>query len=503
MASPPWYRITGSYKAEERTTYSLSKLTLSRIYQLAVQIFVSLIFLPLDTSILLGPAILNYFHLLHYQQRHNRRLLLQNPRFYPKTILITGINKARGLKLARQFHYGGHRVIGADVGISLIRSGGSMSNTIFAYYALSSSKSLYVSNLIDIIHREKVDLWIPYSDNVTPIEDAMAKSAIESRTSCKCLHLNVDYVTLLGQNDSFIQHVRERGLPVIEKHNVQSRDSVHRILNRSPNKAYLIHKSSKGALRDAVALPKSTPSQTYTEVSMIAISKDKPWVLKQRVRLGNYWADLVLVRGRVKAMQIRPLRPQLSIKDNPKMETGLYETIRRLMNDFAEKAGPRISGHLCIKIMVDEEITPNSVSYVVYIGICRQGSGAISGLLDNDPPSNLYSSYLEILSPEVNGLVDSNLKTQVYTKSGHSRKWSDYSAALNQIYIPVSSVVRLAETLWMQTQKLRYSVMHVVPFADRLKMLSVLDPLPWWWHYHISQPVNGIFSLFDGEFEIQ
>lgn len=498
MASPPWYRIAGSYKAEGRTTY---KFTVSRIYRLAIQILVSFIFLPLDTSVLLATAFLNHFHLLNHQQRHNRQLLLQNPRFYPKTILITGINTARGLKLARQFYYGGHRVIGADVGLSLIRSGGSMSNTIFAYYSLSSSKAQYVSNLIDIIHREKVDLWIPYSDNVTPIEDAMAKSTIESRTSCRCLHLNVDYVTLFSQNDYFIQHVRERGLPVIEKHSVQSRDSVHRILNHSPNKAYLIQKASKGALRDAVALPKNTPSQTYAEVSVIAISKDKPWVLKQRARLGNYWADLVLVRGRVKAMNIRPLRPGLSIKDDSRMETGLYETIRRLMDEFAEKAGPYISGHLSIKIMVDEEIAPNSVSYTVYIGGCRQGSSAVSGLLDDDPPSNLYSSYLELLSLEVNGIIDSSLKSQVYTKSGHSRKWSDYSTALNQIHIPVSSVVQSAEKLWIQTQGLRHSVMHLVPFSDRLENLSVFDPLPWWWHYHISQPVNGIFSLFDGEVE--
>ena len=500
MASPPWYKIAGSYKAEGRPTF---KLTVSRIYRLAIQILTSLILLPLDTFILLSAALLNHFHLLHHQQRHNRQLLLQNPRFYPKTILITGINTTRGLKLARQFHYGGHRVIGADVGLSLIRSSGSMSNTIFAYYSLSSSKAQYVSSMIDIIHREKVDLWIPYSDNVNPIDDAMAKSAIESRTSCRCLHLNVDYVTLFSRDDSFIQHVRERGLPVIERHDVQSRDSVHRILNRSPNKAYLIHKTSKGTLRDAVSLPKSTPSQTYAEVSMIAISKDKPWVLKQRARLGNYWADLVLVRGVVRAMKVRPLRPQLSIKNDSKMETGLYETIRRLMDEFAELAGPRISGHLSIKIMVDEEIAPNSVSYIVYIGGCRQGSIAVAGLLDDDPPSNLYSSYLELLSPEVNGIIDPDIKPQAHTKSRPSRKWTDYSAAWNQIHIPVPSVVQSAEEVWMEIRRLRDSVMHFVPFVDRLENFSVLDPLPWWWHYHVSQPVNGIFSLFDGEVEIQ
>lgn len=495
MASSPWYRIAGSYRAEGRPTL---KFAVSRIYRLLIQIFASLIFLPLDTFTLLSVALLNHFHLLQHQ-RHNRLLLLQNPRFYPKTILITGINTVRGLKLARQFYYGGHRVIGADVGLFLIRSGGSMSNTIFAYYSLSSNKAQYVSNLIDIIHREKVDLWIPYSDNIGPIDDAMAKSTIESRTSCRCLHLNVDYATLFSRDDSFIQHVRERGLPVIEKHIVQSRDSIHRILNGSPNKVYILYKSSKSALRDAISLPKKTPSQTYAEVSMIAIAKDKLWVLKQLARLGNYWADLVLVRGRVEAMKIRPMHRETFINDDTRMETGLHKTIRRLVDEFAEKAGPRISGHLSIKIMVDEVVASSSVSYTVYIGGCHQGSIAVAELLDDDPPSNLYSSYLELLSPETNGVVDSEIKSPVYTKPRPSRKWIDYSTAWKQIHILSPSVVRSAEKLWTELRRFRVSVMYVVHFVDRMENFSVLDPLPWWWHYHISQPVNGILSLFDGE----
>ncbi|RAO70822.1 uncharacterized protein BHQ10_006834 [Talaromyces amestolkiae] len=499
MASPSWYRIAGSYKAE-RPAF---RFTISRIYQLTIQNFVSLIFLPLDTFILLSAALINGFHLLHRHQRHSRQRLLENPRFYPKTILITGINTTRGLKLARQFHYGGHRVIGADVGLSFIRSGGSMSNTIFVYYSLSSSKAQYVSSLIDIIHREKVDLWIPYSGDIDPIDDAMAKSMIESRTSCRCLHLNVDYVRLFSRDDSFIQHVRERGLPVIEKHNVQSRDSIHRILNHSPNKVYLMHKSSKGALRDVVSLPKRSTNQTYSEVSMIAISKDKPWVLKQFARLGNYWADLVLVRGRVEAMKIRPMRPGLSIHDESRMETGLHKSIRRLMDEFAGKAGPRISGHLSVKVMVDEEIASSSVSYTIYIGGCRQGSIAVAGLLDDDPPSGLYISYLELLSPEVNGIIDSDIESPVYTRFRLSRKWIDYSTAWSQIYIPVPSVVQSVEELWIGIRRFRDSCMHVFPFVDRLENFSILDPLPWWWHYHISQPVNGAFSLFDSVVEIQ
>lgn len=506
MAARPPYRANGTLQFQSRTMYYSSKYTFVRIYYIAIQLLLSLFLLPLNTSVLLTIAALSRFHLLRSEEQLNRQLLVQNPRFYPNTVLITGINTVRGLKLARQFYYGGHRVIGADVGLPPVRSGSSMSNTIFAYYALS--KSQYVSSLMDIIHREKVDLWIPYSDRVTPIEEGMAKSTIESRTACRCFHLNVDFVSLFGQNDSFLQYVTERGLPTVEKQNVQTRDSIHRILNRSPNKAYIIYDPSKGTVRDAVHLPKNTPSQTYSELSVLAITKDRPWVLKQHARLGKYWVDVVLVRGHLRAMKVRPLRSKPFETGNSRMDSGLYETMRRMMISFAEKAGHRISGHLSIKLMVDEEVSINSICHTIYICGCRQGSSAVSELLD-DPPSDLYSFYLEMLSPELNG-ISSTTKLQSLGESRHSHTTFVSSAVPQQTPMPSPWLLQSAAKLREQIQQLHYSVtsmfhldQEVISFAPfDWTRFSAHDPLPWWWHYHVSQPLNGLSSVFDGEIEI-
>lgn len=496
----------GVLKPESRLVYRPDNFTIPAILYLAIQFIIPLLLLPLDTSILLSTAFINRFRFISSPEETKRQLLLRDPRFYPKTILITGVGTVRGLKLSRQFYYGGHRVVGADVGLLPVRSGGSMSNTIFTYYSLS--KTQYISGLLDIINREKVDLWIPYSDRVTPVEDGMAKSVVESRTACRCLHVNIDYATLFNQNDSFLQHISERGLPAAENKVVQSRDSLHRILNQSPDKAYLIYSPSKGSARDAIHLPKNSRSQTYSDVSALAISKDNPWVLKQRARLGKYWADLVLVRGQVKAIKIRPLRVQETENPESTMEKGLYEAIRRLMNNFAGMSSPRMSGHLSVKLMVDEGITNNSVRFTVYICGCRQGSSAVCGLLD-DPPPDLYSLYMDLITPETNGVLAPS-QVQSFAKFKAPQTGLSYATVSDELRISSPWIVEIKRILSENLGRLQYAVDPLVLLVRRVHSLalldyarfSTLDPLPWWWHYHVNQPLNTLLSIFYGDVEV-
>ncbi|KAH8702451.1 hypothetical protein BGW36DRAFT_263447, partial [Talaromyces proteolyticus] len=449
------------------------------------QLWVSLLLLPLDTSILIGVSLLGRIRFFHNKDRHHRRNVLRNPRFYPKTILITGVGTARGLALARQFHYGGHRVIGADVGLTPIRSGGSMSKAVHCCYSIS--KTQYVCNLLDIINREKVDIWVPFLDRATPLEDGVAKSTIESRTSCKCVHFNVDSVTIFSRDDLFLQHVGEKGLSVFERHNVKSRDSVHRILNGSPSKNYVIHTTIKGAIHDAVLLPRRTPSQTYSDVSELQITKDHPWVLQQRARLGSYWADFLLIQGCVKAMKIR-YSSQTSGWQESSLNSSIHEVTRQLMERFADKGKSQMSGHLSVKFMVDEEIKRNTVCYTVYLAGCRQGT-AVSRLLD-DPPPNLFTCYLEILPTT----ADSANETAPESFEKRAKPiWPVVAAekttrGIERFTYPI-------ETINLMSHKLGLS-----DIWNRSRFSSI-DPLPWWWHLHISQPLNDLVLMVNGSTE--
>lgn len=483
---------------------------LAILYRLAVDIMLSLTFLPLDTFILIFLTLLRHFNPLYFQERRHRDSCLQTPYFYPKTILITGISTARGLKLARQFYYGGHRVIGADIGSPLVRSGGSMSNTISAYRSLPRKRSVYVSHLIDVIYREKVDLWIPYLDRITPHEIAMVKNTVESRTSCKCLHFNVDFVTLFNQNDALLEHMKRQGLPVAETKIVYSRDMIHQILNRSPKNAYLLRRIARASSsRDIViALPKPTQSQTYAELSTINISKENPWVLIQRGRLGDFWADLILVQGHVKRIMIRPEKP---IGDDSVIVSRLDETLRRLMDELAHKVGPRVSGHLSVKIMVDEEISSHSVCYDAYISGCRQGSAAVARLLDDrDLSSGLYKDYLEVLSSDGNAGLEKKVKSRGSAVSSKLENRFGRLTVFKLLHILLLLLLQIAEYIWGKVIRFSISIFTSTASVSRRKnpaflehsIFSTLDPLPWWWDYHVTHPLNSIVSLFETENEM-
>lgn len=479
-----------------------SRISLSELCRVLFYFSLSLLLLPINTFILITVALLDRTHLYPNGDRRRRRQLLRNPQFYPKTVLITGIGTIRGLALARQFHYGGHRVVGVDVSLLPVRSGGSMSNAVRRYYRVSKKK--YICSLLDIINREKVDVWIPCSDRVAPLEDGMAKSIVESRTSCKCILFNSDYTSIFSQDDSFLQHATERGLPVFERHQVLSRDSVHRILNHSPNKAYVIQATAKGAPQNAVTLPRRTPSQTYSDVSELQITKNQPWVLKQRARLGKYWADVLFLNGRVKVLKIRP--PSHKFKWNDSSLNGsIQEVTRQILEKFAEKGASRMSGHLSVKLMVDEEIKNNSICYTVYIAGCQQGTAA-SALLA-DPPSDLYRRYLEILPVGANTGINGDDNDRSSGKQGLSLISRDYLFGQRQ-----------RQSAWMATIAAKFAVIEQAKtpvsavisilgqqsgLLDLLKqsLLSRSDPLPWWWNLHISRPLNGLMLLLGGTAE--
>lgn len=471
-------------------------LTLLHVLRMCV----SFVLLPLDNAILLGTYFVGHLVLPRSIANRRRRAILRDVHFHPKTILVTGINSPHGLALSRCWYYEGHRVVGADVTDFPIRSGESMSKALAAFYDIS--KTQYISRLLDVINREKVDVWIPCSEQVDVTEDAVAKQVIESRTECRCIQLDPELASRFGSSESFTQYLVEKGLPVVENHQVQSRDSVHKILHRSPSKTYLMRRlepADQSDQRDnsrVVALPKRTLSLTYSEVSEIQITKDNPWVLQQQTRLGEFYAELLVVRGHVKAIKIRPGDRQ-SAWGASRLDHGLASAIHRLMDRFAMRGGSRLTSHLCVRVMVDEEFEPNSVRHVVHIADCTQGVAAMKTLFQG-LSSAIVSGYLSLLSPQVSegsselsetvpGQVETSIAPAPRRGSLHSKDSANLKALQRP---PLSSAVQQLEGVFSEARQL--------PFW-RNSRFSYMDPLPWWWHAHIYTPFREFAAILRRE----
>lgn len=458
---------------------SISAEGLSRIFWHLLRISIACSLLFLDNVILVVAALLGRLG----ARADRRQTARRNVQFYPKTVLVTGIGTPHGLALARAWDAEGHRVVGADVAdLDLpVRSGGSLSHTLLTFYRVP--KDHYISRILDIIHREKVDVWIPCSPKATAIEDATARQVIESRTSCRCIAFDTELTARFINPDAFRQYLVDRDLPIVERHQVQSRDSIHRILHRSPTKSYQMRRLRSTANEAAVILPKRTISKTYSDVSEIQISKDSPWILQQQTRLGEFYADLLVVRGHVHAIKVRLVEARAPHWGASRLDEALAMAIHRLMQSFAAKTGARMTGHLSVRLLVDEEFDSSSVRHTIHIADCIPGATAVENLLrDARCP---VRGYLAVLSQEPTEPAAWDVAA---TLSRPRLAWVENEVILHLL-------TRFLSLEYIK-QAISIAGREVGPFLFwRDPRFSYEDPFPWWWHVHVYQPLREIWVL--------
>ncbi|KAJ5417218.1 uncharacterized protein N7487_000768 [Penicillium crustosum] len=456
------HRLSMSIKSAKA---SVSSGTLSRVFWHLLRICLSFSLIFVDNTILVVAGLLAYLR----STANRRQATKRNVRFYPKTVLITGIGTTHGLNLARSWAVEGHRVVGADVtDLDLpVRSGGSMSKALVAFYQIP--KDHYISRLLDVIHREKVDLWIPCSPKASSIEDATAQQVVENHTSCKCITFDTELAACFAHPDSFRQ--------------VQSRDSVHKILHRSPSKSYQIFRAAPSANEKAMLLPRRTLSKTYTVVSEIQISQDRPWILQQQSRLGEIFADLLIVRGHVQAIKVRVSDSGSSTWGASRLDEALAASVHRLMQIFAAKGGVRLTGHLSVRLMVDEEFDAHSVRHTIYIAGCTSGAKTVDNLLYDVPCP--IAGYLSVfpsnpadtanIAPTLSSTRSAPTFARAAILPAAFLQFSLFHFALTALEVVEAELVRLL--FWKDP------------------LFSFLDPVPWWWQVHVYQPLREIWVL--------
>jgi len=178
-----------------------------------------------------------------------------------------------------------------------------------------------------------------------------------------------------------------------------------------------------------------------------------------------------------------------------RLDSGLYMAMHSLMDQLAERGGFRLTGHLSVKLMVDEETSPTSVRYELYIADCRQGTRGVSGLLRN-PPLELYKRYLDILTYDINGFDEG-----VAHFSPPTTPKLMQGAFENAPRPTVSQMVNvMLKEFWQLRQPspitsvIAAQMRHLVIWRNT--QFSRDDPLPWWWNAHVSKPYDILFSLF-------
>ncbi|MCJ1256778.1 hypothetical protein MMC24_004602 [Lignoscripta atroalba] len=479
--------------------------------QNAALIFVSLLLLPLDTFILCASYVLyavapQTTSTARRRVRHGTKTIAR-----PKTILVTGVGMTKGLSLARAFYQAGHKVIGADFEPYRIPVNGRFSRALAKFYALpkpneEDGSAYYIQELLNIVRREKVDLWVSCSGVASAVEDGEAKEVMERRSDCRAIQFDVKTTATLHEKHSFIQHTMSLGLPAPETQVVTSRSAVHRVLHGAEVKEYImksvgVDDATRGNM---TLLPRPTVSETYHHLSTISISKDKPWVLQQYIRGEEYCTHALVVKGDVKAFVACPSSELLMHYQALPPDSALSQSMLKFTKEFATRTGTHMTGHLSFDFLVEEKATENGLQKRLYPIECNPRAHTAVVLFDGPSSADMVDSYLTALvAPDMNGTTPTTITTATNGQPTHhptiiqprnpaSYYWSGHDLVALVLY-PFFQLLTLKITPSDFIQGISTFLQHLLFWKDGT--FEIWDPLPWWWLYHVYWPGQFLACL--------
>ena len=466
-------------------------------------ILLSFAFFPVGITVLFCSFIAQAL----FHQEKTRRLHQRRPGFKSRTVLISGIGTSSGLALARTLYQAGHNVIGADFQHDILPPN-RFSRAVKTFYPLPQpvkrhGSSFYAQELIRIMGRESVDIWISCSSNV--IQDAETRRMIECSASRKCKNLQYDAETaaLLSKRASFMEMLRSCDLPTPEAHRVSTRAAVHRILNGSPGpkKSYTMRKSLDGEAGpiNLTVLPRRTLSQTYQHVSQVPVSGETPFLLEEVVVGDRYQTQALIVQDEVRgfvacSIQGKGANAGVVALANDSI---ISQAMLRYQTQLVSRLSRNLSGFLGLSFTVTERITEKGFEKLLYATESHLHPDGV-GLALYRAGIGLADRLVGTLAPmQVNG-VDPREKHDskvLYAQPGSQTYWIGRDVVM-MILEPTYAFLRLKIGL----QSLLRSYLE---FADRLAFwqdatFEWWDPLPWWWAYQVYWPTRFLRSFLEG-----
>ena len=455
-------------------------------------IVLSLFLLPIDTFVLLSSYALQA---LTTPYATRRRIMRSSSNFHPKTILVTGMGMAKGLALARLFYEAGHDVIGADFEPYGVPVSGRFSKALKKFYALpkpndQNGSACYIQDLLNIVKKEQVNLWVSCSGVASAVEDGRAKEVVERQSICKAIQFDVKTTAMLHEKYTFIQKTKSLGLPTPETYDVTSRTAVHRVLHGTQKRYIMksvgVDDASRG---DMTILPRRTLSETYSHVSNIAISSDRPWVLQQYIQGKEYCTHALVVNGEVKAFVACPSLELLMHYKALPVESALSKALLRFTEEFVSRSGGGMTGHLSFDFLAEETATETGVETVLQPIECNPRAHT-AVVLFNGLGHEMSEAYMSVFQPEMNGNGVSHEQISrgqhiVSPKEPPQCYWVGHDLA-TLVLFPFLRLL-LGEV------KVTGFISNCSTFLQHLLFwkegtYAVWDPLPWWWLYHVYWP---------------
>ncbi|ETI20267.1 hypothetical protein G647_08301 [Cladophialophora carrionii CBS 160.54] len=467
--------------------------------------------LPISTFALC----LNYLYLTLFRRNPVHQRLRNVAGFRPKTILITGVSTPHGLKLARAFHYTGHRVVGADYEPGALPLHVRFSNALSQFHRLPGEtvecqEDGYVARVVHMIEHEDADLWINCSNSAIHGLEAQARDAVEQHTRCQCFALRTKNMPYFASREVFLKYLASQGLPVPESYQVTSRAEIHRVLSKARgSRRYLLESMDQKGVNANTArtmLPSRTMSQTYDAVARITIANTTPWKLEQDINgLERYSTFAIIIKGSVRAfVASRSVRPGCYQALDSK--SALHRSMLGFIHTFARKQGTEFTTHLGFDFCVDEQASESGVFQSILPIQVSVGANAATQLFYGMGGSiSLARAYLSLFAAEE---VNANGRITRPTPAIIQQEPLPDDAAIPDTRMPGiydfgQDLLDLCFEPLRDFLMFRSSVIeftrHIFEFLTHLmlweeKTYDFQDPLPFWVAYQVYIPLRLIKS---------
>ncbi|THV79330.1 hypothetical protein D6C84_05149, partial [Aureobasidium pullulans] len=472
----------------------------------------SFFFLPLDTFILFFSYAIRIL-VAFPATSHRARVRSTYTRYFePRTVLVTGVGMTKGLVLARLFFIAGHNVIGADFEPPFLPiTCGHMSRSIKAFHRLAKpdgtreGSARYCQSILDIVRKEKADLWVSCSGVASAVEDGQAKEMIELLTKCKAVQYNVATTQKLHEKHSFTEYTKSLGLTVPETHTITSKTAALRVLEdvRPSGKKFIMKfiGTDDSVRGDMTLLPFDSASATKAHISRLQISESRPWILQQFIDGPEYCTHALVVRGEVKAFTACPSAELLMHYEALPPDSSLSRNMLRFTQEYAASDPENFTGHLSFDFLVDRKEAerarrdPNMVVTLYPIECNPRAHTAVA--LFNSTPEMIEKGYMSLLeeptTPKEEGTNGASYTPPVYPHQPGKYYWIGHDLT-TCVILPVLSLLKIHGNSFGEAFE------HFGTFLEHLFLwrdgtYEIWDPLPAWWLYHVYWPFQFAKSL--------
>ena len=198
-----------------------------------------------------------------------------------KTILVSGGKMTKALQLARSFHQAGHRVIFVE-GAKYRFTGHRFSRAVDRFYTLPKPDSpAYANALVEIVKRERVDVYVPVCSPLASLYDSQAMPLLSRH--CDVMHVGPSQIRQLDDKMQFTQIARTLDLAVPKSFLITDAEDVVRFDFSHEQRSYILKSIAYDSVRrlDLTRLPANTPAETAAFARSLPISKSNPWIMQE------------------------------------------------------------------------------------------------------------------------------------------------------------------------------------------------------------------------------